>query len=251
MDKQNTQGDQIAGSPLFKKFLGKAEEYIQKPTRLKQLLNDAYQKASQKKDLGTIAHEAWDTIQTLFRLIKAASSGEYQGLPTNKVVAAVAVVIYFLSPIDLIPDFIPVLGLLDDVALVAWFSTTIKEEMDKFAEWEKTRPVVLPDTDHADKAAAEATAANLTTKPKATNAPVEAPSAQRPVPKPASNTDAGIGSPDSSNPKPSRTTAPDPAPNADAKPHADVAANTTDSSRESNKAGSNHPAGGDSGGNVR
>ena len=138
MDTQNPKGENVAASAIFKKFLGKAEEYIKKPGRVKQLLTDAYEKASDKKDVGTLAHEAWETMQTLFRLIRASISGEYTGVPTPTVVAAVAVVIYFLSPIDLIPDFIPVLGLLDDVALVAWFSGTVKGEMDKFVEWEKT-----------------------------------------------------------------------------------------------------------------
>jgi len=55
----------------------------------------------------------------------------------------VAVLIYFLSPIDVIPDFIPVIGLLDDMALVAWFSSTLKDQLDKYAEWETTRPVVV------------------------------------------------------------------------------------------------------------
>lgn len=130
----------VAGSAIFKKFLRTAEGYIKQPTRLKKLLTDAYKKASDKNDVGTLAHEAWETLQTMFRLIKASMSGEYTGVPGTTVAAAVAVLIYFLSPIDLIPDFIPVLGLLDDVALVAWFSTTLKGEMDKFHEWELTRP---------------------------------------------------------------------------------------------------------------
>lgn len=146
MAKQTPKGEQVAASLIFKKFLGKAEEYIKKPTRIKQLLNDAYHKASEKNELGTIAHEAWETLQALFRMIRASISGEYTGLPTSTVVAAVAVTAYFLSPIDVVPDFIPVLGLLDDVALVAWFSTTIKEEMDKFLEWEKTRPTLAVET---------------------------------------------------------------------------------------------------------
>ena len=137
----------VAGSALFKKFLQTAEGYIRQPTRLKKLLTDAYAKASQKNEVGTLAHEAWETIQTMFRLIKASVSGEYTGVPGTTVAAAVAVLIYFLSPIDLIPDFIPVLGLLDDVALVAWFSTTLKGEVDKFHEWELTRPALVATTD--------------------------------------------------------------------------------------------------------
>ena len=133
-------GNDVAGSAIFKKFMGAAEGYIKQPTRLKSLLTDAYKKASDKNDVGTLAHEAWETLQTMFRLIKSSVSGEYTGVPTSTVAAAVAVLIYFISPIDLIPDFIPVLGLLDDVALVAWFSTTLKGEMEKFHEWELTRP---------------------------------------------------------------------------------------------------------------
>ena len=143
MDPRKPAGNDVAASALFKKFLGKAESYIQQPTRLKQLLTDAYQKASEKNELGTLAQEAWATMQTLFRLVRAAASGEYTGVPGTTIAAAVAVLIYFLSPLDLIPDFIPVLGLLDDVALVAWFSTTVKHELDKFADWETSSAAVV------------------------------------------------------------------------------------------------------------
>lgn len=144
MANHTSDGERIASSPLFKGFLHKAESYLKQPLRIKQLLNDAYQKASNKKDIGHLAHEAWDSMQTLFRLVKFASSGEYTGVPTPTVLAAVAVLIYFLSPIDIIPDFIPVVGLLDDVALMAWFTSTLKTEMDKFSEWEKSRPHSIP-----------------------------------------------------------------------------------------------------------
>jgi uncharacterized membrane protein YkvA (DUF1232 family) len=133
-------GADVAGSAFFKKFLGKAEKYIQQPTLLRKLLTDAYTKAQQKNELGSLAHEAWTTLQTLFRLVRASVAGDYTGVPSSTLLAAVAVLIYFISPIDLIPDFIPVLGLVDDVALVAWFSLTIKTEIDKFHEWELTRP---------------------------------------------------------------------------------------------------------------
>lgn len=137
MENKSNNGEKIAQTPIFKNILSRAEEYFKKPLRVKQLLNDAYKKASEKKDVGTIAHEAWESLQTLSRMIKAAVSGEYTGIPTRTVVGGIAVVMYFLSPIDFVPDFIPVIGLLDDAALLAWFMTSIKAEMDKFEEWER------------------------------------------------------------------------------------------------------------------
>ncbi|WP_410054438.1 DUF1232 domain-containing protein [Hymenobacter sp. BT188] len=280
MNTPNPKGENIASSPLFKTFLGKAEEYLKKPLRIKQLLNDAYQKASEKNDLGTLAHEAWESLQVLFRLVRTSVSGEYTGVPTPTIVAAVAVLIYFLSPIDLIPDFIPVIGLLDDVALLAWFTTKLKEEMDHFVAWEHSRPTVVNTSsamastsgpvDSPSGAAVSLTSSDGTTAeagPKPQNAPqkspdhtldrgVEAPeSAKRmgtvDLNHPAagsshsqSNTDSGISSPDSSNPNPSLTGPNDTEPKTDVRPHADDTYNT-DGSRTRNDSSN------DTGGNVR
>lgn len=171
MNPRNPSGNDVAASAIFKKFIKTAEAYIQQPTRLKQLLTDAYQKASEKNEVGTLAHEAWTTLQSLFRLVRASASGEYTGVPGTTIAAAVAVFIYFLSPIDLIPDFIPVLGLLDDVALVAWFSTTIKHELGRFAEWEKSGAAVVNEPKSAPKTA---TAGAYAPTDKETTAPVAA-----------------------------------------------------------------------------
>ena len=37
---------------------------------------------------------------------------------------------------SLIPDFIPLSGLIDDIALIAWIYESIEEDIDKFLEWE-------------------------------------------------------------------------------------------------------------------
>ena len=247
-------GNDVASSVFFKKFLSKAEGYIRQPTRMKQLLTDAYRKASEKNEVGTLAHEAWETLQTLFRLIRASMSGEYTGVPTATVLAAVAVLIYFLSPIDVIPDFIPVLGLLDDVALVAWFSTTLKTELDRFHEWEMTRPALAPSSvDAGHKAAAEQAAAAMNTPPSSPSSTQAQPAAESAKnagttdlpsnPSAASNTDPGLGSPESSSSRPVHEAGPDATP-TDTTHGATV--RTWEGSRNASDAGSL-----DSGGNVR
>ncbi|TDN36613.1 hypothetical protein A8B98_07930 [Hymenobacter sp. UV11] len=237
MATSKTSGPDIAASALFKKFLASAESYIKQPTRLKTLLMDAFNKAREKKEIGTLAHEAWETLQSLFRLIKLSASGEYTGVPSTTVVAAVAVLIYFLSPIDLIPDFIPVVGLLDDMALVAWFSTSIKHELDKFHEWETTKATTvvsdeeLWQTRSASTTNQSAKSAGTTALPLASNSPDQ------------SATDAGLGSPTSSTTRPVHEAGADMG--HDTSYRGSAPANTTEGSR--------HPNNGQTatGGNVR
>lgn len=239
-------GDDVAGSKFFKKFLAAAEGYLKQPTRLKKLLTDAYQKASEKKELGTLAHEAWETMQSLFRLIKLSISGEYTELPTSTVVGAVAVLIYFISPIDLIPDFFPVIGLLDDMALIAWFSTSIKHELDKFHAWELAKAATVANPDQFTNNRIEMSTTNQSAKNAGTTPYPTAPAGTG-----QSATDAGLGSPTSSTTKPISDVGPDgplPEPNNESAKSAGVddIANVSDGSRDGNAGQRN-----DTGGNDR
>ena len=58
------------------------------------------------------------------------------------IVTIVAALIYFLSPLDVIPDFIPGLGFVDDATIIAFCFMSFKHDLDKYSNWLKNNDVI-------------------------------------------------------------------------------------------------------------
>ena len=78
-----------------------------------------------------------EDIETLCRFLRAIISGKYKKMPWKIVGYSAAGLVYLLSPIDAIPDFLPVIGFTDDVAVITWVVWALKEDLTEFREWEK------------------------------------------------------------------------------------------------------------------
>lgn len=65
--------------------------------------------------------------------------GRYVDIPWWAIAAVVFSLIYALSPIDLIPDFIPVIGLMDDAAVFALCVGLVEKDLKRYAEWRARR----------------------------------------------------------------------------------------------------------------
>ncbi len=79
-----------------------------------------------------------DDIGTIIEMIGACLTGTYQEAPLRVVVAAMVAIIYLLSPIDLIPDFIPVFGWMDDAAVITLaLSMGVSAELEKYRIWKE------------------------------------------------------------------------------------------------------------------
>lgn len=132
--RKRISGQKVEKSSSFKSAKDAANEYVENPGKLNELLDQAMKKAqSSKGRLG----EIWDSLLASFRLLRAYATGRYRDIPWPSLLSIVAAVIYFVMPLDLIPDFILALGLIDDAALLGLILSSLKGDIDNFIEWEK------------------------------------------------------------------------------------------------------------------
>jgi len=82
-----------------------------------------------------------DDLRLLQALCLAYWRGEYRAISPKAMVSVVAGLMYFLSPIDLIPDWIPVFGMLDDIVVLGWVMKTLEAELDAFRAWRAAQSV--------------------------------------------------------------------------------------------------------------
>ena len=117
----------------FSRFEHEAEDVTRDPERVRGVVRDAFHKLSEhRKEIGRISAD----LPVLLRLARAWASGDYRRIPVKSVVMVVAAVLYFLNPLDLIPDFLPVIGYLDDAAVVGYVLRTLQQELEIFRAWE-------------------------------------------------------------------------------------------------------------------
>lgn len=98
---------------------------------------DVVEKASAKarKQAGTL-RGVWHDLEDLFRLLRAWLNRSYTQVPWRALVMAVAGLIYFVNPFDLAPDFIPIVGYLDDATVLAFVIRSVQKEIERFRQWE-------------------------------------------------------------------------------------------------------------------
>lgn len=128
--------NRIRRSASYRGALAKAGKLLRKPQRLIDLVDTASAKAA-KLHRGPI-QQAKDKLATLLRLVKAYAVGDYRSVSWTNLVMIVAAIIYFLSPLDLIPDFFAGLGYIDDATILSWTLRAIGDELSTFSEWEKS-----------------------------------------------------------------------------------------------------------------
>ncbi|MFJ5990116.1 YkvA family protein [Lentzea sp. NPDC092896] len=75
--------------------------------------------------------------KALPRLWKTWRSGKYPELPRSQVLLWAVGLVYLVSPIDVLPEFLPVIGVTDDAGVLVWLLSSLSVASGSYLRWEK------------------------------------------------------------------------------------------------------------------
>lgn len=116
----------------FQKSKEEAEEIIKDKKKTQDTVNKAMNKAIKVK--GPL-EKVWNSLILMGPAVLDWTTGKYKKIPVGSIIAIVGALIYFLSPIDVIPDFIPGIGYIDDVFVISLVISQINDDLEKYKIW--------------------------------------------------------------------------------------------------------------------
>ena len=90
-------------------------------------------KAQLEKDRGLERYTS--DLLLLMSLVKDYYQGNYRNIPYKTISAGVVGLLYLINPIDIIPDFIPFIGQIDDVLVLKFCLKLMKKDLVKYKTW--------------------------------------------------------------------------------------------------------------------
>ena len=119
-----------------------AAEAAANPSRLRSVIRRA--QAQLREDRSRIGSLKSD-VPRLLRLARAVARGDYRRVPVKSLLFLVGSLLYFVTPADLIPDFILGTGFLDDAVVVAYAMKAIRDDLARFEDWELSNATADPE----------------------------------------------------------------------------------------------------------
>lgn len=115
----------------LKEGYGEAEELLKDEDKIERFL----QRLEKKLKVIPFAGEKLAEVPVLASLLRSYVKKEYTNIPIGSIIAIVSALIYFVSPIDIVPDSIPILGYFDDAAVVEVCWSLVDNDVQEYIKW--------------------------------------------------------------------------------------------------------------------
>ena len=116
---------------LLDRGISEAKEVIQNPSKVDELL---IQLEDRLKAVPAIGDTLAD-LPLMIAMVKAWVTKEYTVVSPKVIACLVGAILYLLKKKDLIPDYIPIVGIADDLAVMGLALKLSEPELKAFAEW--------------------------------------------------------------------------------------------------------------------
>lgn len=123
----------------FTAYEKRAKALLGSPEKLSRLLRQAAARLERTAGASGRFGALRTDLADLIDLLRAWAAGEYKGVSAGFLVTILAAVVYFVTPLDAVFDYIPVAGLIDDAAVIAFALRSTRDTLDAFRQWRGER----------------------------------------------------------------------------------------------------------------
>ena len=125
-----------------------AEKLLKDPDKMELFLQRAEQVMQNIPFIG----DKLSMLPVMISFLKSYIKNEYREAPVTVPVSIVAALLYLISPKDIVPDKIPVLGIVDDIAVIYLAWKYVADDMELYQDWRKANGLEVVDFEQAPEA---------------------------------------------------------------------------------------------------
>lgn len=111
--------------------LSKAQDLLKDTSKVDDLLKQLEDKLEEIPNVGNVL----SNVPLMISMVKGYITKEYTEVSPKVIVTMLSAFVYLVKKKDIIPDNIPVLGQLDDIAVVGLALTFVEPELKAFEAW--------------------------------------------------------------------------------------------------------------------
>ena len=118
----------------FNAYVRRAQALVDQPGRVQALLGRAVTKLARSG--GDKFAQLRAQVALAVELLRAWLAGDYRAISVQTVVVLLGGVLYFVVPMDVVPDFLLGWGFVDDAAVLSYVFHQLDSELSAFKQWQ-------------------------------------------------------------------------------------------------------------------